>query len=99
MQVAVPVFKARLDAVRALRPGAKTLWYTSSTESGLAEMLGIRPKLAKEDKFVRAQPVAAAWNAKPAKILVPPNAPSPPPSPPHLVTSPPLNSPHHPPSH
>ncbi len=75
MQVAVPVFKARLDAVRALRPGAKTLWYTSSTESGLAEMLGIRPKLAKEDKFVRAQPVAAAWNAKPGKILVPRNAP------------------------
>jgi predicted phage terminase large subunit-like protein len=73
LQIAVPLFKTRIDAEVAAYPRVRTRWYTSTTEAGLAEMLGIGPKLAKEDKFVRAQPVAAAWNA--GKILVPRNAP------------------------
>jgi len=73
VQIAVPLFKTRLDAVRGRHAKPRTRWYTSTTEAGLAQMLDVEPKLAKEDKFVRAQPVAAAWNA--GKILVPRNAP------------------------
>lgn len=73
LQVAVPVFKTRIDAVKARHTKPRTRWYTSTTEAGLADMLGVFPKLAKEDKFVRAQPVAAAWNA--GKVLVPTHAP------------------------
>lgn len=55
-------------------------FYASTTERGAAELFpriggGIRidARLATADKFVRAQPVAQAWNA--GKIMVPPDAP------------------------
>lgn len=73
VQSALPVFRARLDGARAAHPRARTRWYTSSIESEIAHMIGVEPQLAREDKFVRAQPVAAAWNA--GKILVPKHAP------------------------
>lgn len=55
-------------------PGVAGRWYTSTTERGTAELLGelglrVRPVLATGDKFVRAQPVAAAWQA--GRIRVP----------------------------
>jgi predicted phage terminase large subunit-like protein len=51
------------------------LWYTSTTEKGLADLLReesgfrITGEVAKGDKFVRAQPVAAAWCA--GNVLLP----------------------------
>lgn len=55
-------------------PGVAGRWYTSTTERGTAELLGelglrVRPVLATGDKFVRAQPVAAAWQA--GRVRVP----------------------------
>lgn len=75
-QVAPPEFAATLRALAASYPGARMLWYTSTTERGLADLLreesGVRRlvgEIAGADKFVRAQPVAAAWNA--GRVLVP----------------------------
>jgi predicted phage terminase large subunit-like protein len=85
-QCAPPEFAASLRALKASHPGAQMLWYTSTTEKGLADLLRsesgipVVGELATADKFVRAQPVAAAWNAtdvpqKPAKVLLPAAAP------------------------
>lgn len=63
-----PEFAHHFKQVRAAWPGAQWLWYTSSTEIGLADTLRvlagfpIRGEIASEDKFVRAQPFASAWN-------------------------------------
>lgn len=51
-------------------------WFASSTERGLADLMGeidvpVEAVLATADKFVRAQPVAAAWND--GKVLLPRN--------------------------
>lgn len=64
--------------VRALRSSftvpPPVCWYTGGTEKGVAallraEGLPVRDVPAKGDKFVRAQPVAAAWKA--GNVLVP----------------------------
>ena len=74
-----PEFAKHFRQVKAAYPGSKWLWYTSSTEMGVADLLRenagfpIRAALATEDKFVRAQPFAAAWKA--GKVLVPRDAP------------------------
>jgi len=72
-QVKTEPFKAVLDSLRKTYSIRKSRWYTSTTEEGTAELLGVTPELARGDKFVRAQPVAAAWNA--GKVLVPEKAP------------------------
>jgi predicted phage terminase large subunit-like protein len=74
-----PTFAAQLRVMKAAYPGARMLWYTSTTERGLADLLRSESgfplvgELATADKFVRAQPVAAAWNA--GKIFLPRSAP------------------------
>lgn len=71
-------FAKRLRQIHASHPGARWLWYTSTTEAGLADLLRkecgfpLLGEVAKADKFVRAQPVAAAW--RDGKVLVPSGA-------------------------
>lgn len=73
----VPDFLAVLATIDPRYPGAWH-WYTSTTETGLAELatehagVHVEPTRAAVDKFMRAQPVAAAWNA--GKVLLPRNA-------------------------
>lgn len=73
-----PTFAAQLRTLRAAYPGSRWLWYTSTTEKGLADLLReqsgfpIIGEIATADKFVRAQPVAAAWNK--GKVHVPAKA-------------------------
>lgn len=73
-QVEVPAFAQVLQRMQSRFPGAPITWHTSTTEQGLAALLTsmgihVRAELARADKFVRAQPVAARWNA--GEILVP----------------------------
>ena len=73
-QVEVPQFAALVKAQAAMYPGASVHWHTSTTEQGIAQMLrsqgvNILHQIAKNDKFIRAQPVAAAWNA--GRVLIP----------------------------
>jgi predicted phage terminase large subunit-like protein len=70
-QADVPTFAGQLRALKAGNPGARMLWYTSTTERGLADLLReetglpIVGEIATADKFTRAQRVAAAWNDVP----------------------------------
>ncbi len=73
-QMEVPQFAEIVKGQAYLYPGCKVRWHTSTTEAGTAQllkMLGIPVKheLARADKFVRAQPAAAAWNA--GRVLLP----------------------------
>lgn len=82
-QVKAPEFKQTLRAVRATHPGAPMRWYAAGAENGVGDFIKVRDGEldgipievlpAKGDKFQRAQPVAAAWNA--GRILVPEKAP------------------------
>ena len=77
-QAAPPEFAKSLRTLAASYPGAPMLWYTSSIEREVATLLRgaadipLRAKIAKGDKFVRSQPVAAAWNA--GRIHIPRSA-------------------------
>lgn len=76
-QCEVPTFAAELEAVDASWPGSWH-WFCSTTERGTAQLLTARgvyvdAELATADKFVRAGPIAAAWNA--GRVLVPRKAP------------------------
>lgn len=73
-QVPAPIFGERLGLVRKANPYASFRWYCSGTEKGVADLLnslqsatgnglGIIAVPTSADKFIRAQPVAAAWNA------------------------------------
>lgn len=78
LQVTSPLFAARLALLREQWGGAPIIWYTGGTEKGVADLitaqgLSIDARPATNDKFVRAQPVAAAWNA--GKVLLPKEAP------------------------
>jgi phage terminase large subunit-like protein len=73
-------FAPSLREIRAMYPGAQGLWETSSTETGTADLMRkemgfhIRSELARGKAYQRAQPVAAAWNAregKPGRIFLP----------------------------
>lgn len=70
-----PTFAAQLRTLKAAYPGARMLWYTSTTEKGLADLLREQSgfqlvgEIAAADKFVRAQPVASAWNR--GNVLLP----------------------------
>lgn len=78
-QADVPTFCQSLKTLHSIYPGARWLWYTSTTEKGLADTLRSQlgfpliGEVAAADKFVRAQPVAAAWKA--GNVLVPQRAP------------------------
>lgn len=76
-QAEVPTFANELAAVNASWPGLWH-WFCSTTEKGVANLLTsqgitVDPVLATTDKFVRAQPVATAWNE--GRVLVPRRAP------------------------
>ena len=79
-QATIDTFLPRLRGQTSQWPG-RYLFYASTTEQGIAQfshLLGpddvkIDARLARVDKFSRAQPVAAAWNA--GKVLLPRGAP------------------------
>lgn len=80
MQVAATQFKARLAERQKQHPRAKARWYAYGAEKGVGDFMNEQePRVKIEviqmagDKFVRAQPVAAAWAA--GKVLVPEHAP------------------------
>lgn len=73
-QMEVPTFATIIGGQCLLYPGTPVIWHTSTTEAGTAQLLrqlGIPVKnvLARADKFVRAQPAAAAWNNAPFILL------------------------------
>lgn len=75
-----PDFVADLKASYKTRPG-KMLWYASGTEAGSADFIisnGVPLTVERPaaDKFGRAQPLAAHWNA--GKVLLPANNGKPP---------------------
>jgi predicted phage terminase large subunit-like protein len=77
-RVKVPEFMQVLAAVDRTHPGPWH-WYTSSTETGVAEIatasagVHIVSERAGVDKYMRAQGIAAAWNA--GRVLLPRSAP------------------------
>jgi predicted phage terminase large subunit-like protein len=76
-QVEAPQFATTLRALRQRYAGALPRWYAAGTEQGVVQLMqsmgvGIEALPPKGDKFLRAQPVAAAWNT--GRILVPTNA-------------------------
>lgn len=85
MQTAAPAFAERLRALAATYPGAPMVAYVGGTERGVVDLMNVRPddpgklklnvqaKPATADKFIRAQPVAAAWNA--GRIFLPADSP------------------------
>lgn len=73
-QCAAPDFENVLRALRLKYNSPPIYWYTGGIEKGVADFFinrGIPVKAvpAKEDKFARAQAVAAAWNA--GKVRIP----------------------------
>jgi predicted phage terminase large subunit-like protein len=78
VQLPVPEVMDILATVDPTYPGPWH-WYTSSTETGVAELatatagVTVIGERAREDKFMRAQGVAAAWNA--GRVLLPRHAP------------------------
>lgn len=79
MQAPPPVFAGRVQPLVERYPGVSWRWRASGTELGVVSLLRASPydlPIAEEtvrgDKFVLAQPVAAAWNA--GKILLPSEA-------------------------
>lgn len=78
VQLRAPEFAVRLAALAEAYPGAPMVWFAAGTELGSADFLiqaglplDVRP--ASEDKLLRAQHVAASWNAK--RVFLPPRAP------------------------
>jgi predicted phage terminase large subunit-like protein len=77
-QVEAPQFAQTLRALRNRYAGALPRWYAAGTEQGVVQLMqsmgvGIEALPPKGDKFLRAQPVASAWNS--GRILVPTNSP------------------------
>jgi predicted phage terminase large subunit-like protein len=77
-QEQAPVFKGRLAGLKARFRSARMRWYASGTEKGVGDFIkqgGVQIEVepAVADKFIRAQPFAAAWNG--GKVLVPEDAP------------------------
>lgn len=67
-QVHAPDFERCLAELRGKYPGARWRAYIAGGEKGVASFMGklgtnIGARPAKGDKFTRAQPVAAGWNA------------------------------------
>jgi predicted phage terminase large subunit-like protein len=77
-QVKAPEFALALKSHASQYPGSPMTWHAAGSERGAADFLiaaGIPLKVqnANTDKFVRSQPVAAAWAA--GKIMIPRSAP------------------------
>jgi predicted phage terminase large subunit-like protein len=77
-QCTAPDFSADLQRLRREYLGAPMRWYAAGTEQGAAHFLirdGVPLTVTppRGDKFVRAQPVSAAWER--GTVLVPRNAP------------------------
>lgn len=79
-QATMPQFaRTHMREVRDGNAGARWRWSTGGNELGLADLLRelngfpVYPETATADKFIRAQPVAAAWND--GRILIPRGAP------------------------
>lgn len=73
-QVKAPEFSAELVALAKAHPSAGFRWYCSGTELGSAAFMQqagvpLAAMPTTSDKFIRAQPVAAMWNA--GKVLIP----------------------------
>jgi predicted phage terminase large subunit-like protein len=79
MQCEAPRFAAELKQLKARYPGARMMMYGSTTELGAIDLLANESglpatgQLARADKFVRAQPLAAAWNS--GRVFVPHESP------------------------
>ena len=78
LQLPAPAFAARMKAEQVKYPGVDARWYYAGAELGVADFIqtldvGLEPMAAANDKFIRSQPVAAAWADR--KILVPTAAP------------------------
>jgi len=76
-QVSQPTFARLLKGLCAQYRGARIVGYLAGTERGAADFIvqtGVpfTPTTAKGDKFVRAQPYAAGWNA--GRVMVPRDA-------------------------
>jgi predicted phage terminase large subunit-like protein len=74
VQEKAPQFRTRLASLKARWPGASWCAYLGGTEKGVADLfhqfgVDLGARRPRGDKFVRAQPVAAAWNA--GRILLP----------------------------
>ena len=72
-QVEATAFAQTMRTMHDAQPGTM-VWHGSGTEKGSAQFIqklipSFRLKNATADKFIRAQPVAAAWNA--GKVLLP----------------------------
>lgn len=70
-----PAFASILKELRLAYPGAPIYWYTGGQEKEIANYfrntqgVPVKDIPARDDKFVRAQSVAAAWNA--GRVFVP----------------------------
>jgi predicted phage terminase large subunit-like protein len=78
VQEAAPEFAKKLKAILKANPGIDARWYWAGPELGIVDFIrdldvDLDAVQAPADKFIRAQPVAAAWND--GKILVPRDAP------------------------
>ncbi|MBK6694807.1 MAG: phage terminase large subunit [Myxococcales bacterium] len=78
LQVRAPEFMGALKGLRDRWGGARATAFVSGTEKGTVDMmrsqgLSIDARPAIGDKFTRAQPVAAKWNA--GRVLLPNSAP------------------------
>jgi len=77
-QCEAPDFATELEALNVKWPTGAWHWFCSTTEKGVAQLMTDRGTyvegvIATKDKFVRAQPVATAWNE--GRVLVPRDAP------------------------
>lgn len=77
-QCEAPAFARELEAANVTWPSGGWHWFCSTTERLAAQLLTdrgvhVQAELATTDKFLRAGPVATAWND--GKILVPRDAP------------------------
>lgn len=84
MQCRADKFAKELVGIDKRYPGARMRWYASTTEIGAADVIReshiqnadgtfsrgpqLYGVLAKEDKFIRAGPVAVAWNQRRVKV-------------------------------
>lgn len=75
-QTSLPEFGNRLKSMLSEYSGCRTRAYIGGTEQGVVDMLAkervyVSTLPATKDKFVRAQPLAAAWND--GRVLIPRN--------------------------
>lgn len=78
-QTEAPAFADVIKELRLTYNSPPVYWYASGIEKGFADFFAgrgipVKAETAKDDKFARAQSVAAAWNA--GKIFIPQDAPS-----------------------